>query len=147
MSNELTTDWSLTWVIYTEHSLAQNHPSILYHIKTHIPPWECVAGATPRDSLPAHPWVQCDCADALCREGTGVPQPVVTLAWPLHGPEVIGMTWANTRTDTGSLSCSLWALGSLSQGTEVSPAVCSDSPKSTTSFSAGSCVPSAYGVT
>lgn len=48
MSNELATDWSLTWVIYTEHSLAQNHPSISYHIKIDNPLWECLPGAAPR---------------------------------------------------------------------------------------------------
>lgn len=53
MSNELATDWNLTWVIYTEHPLAQNHPSISYHIKTDVPPWECAAGAAPRASLRA----------------------------------------------------------------------------------------------
>lgn len=53
MSNELATDWSLTWVIYTEHSLAQNHPSISYHIKIDNPLWECLPGAAPR----VPPWV------------------------------------------------------------------------------------------
>lgn len=51
MSNELATDWSLTWVIYTEHSLTQNHPSISYHIKIDNPLWECLAGAAPCISL------------------------------------------------------------------------------------------------
>lgn len=51
MSNELATDWRLTWVIYTEHSLAQNHPSISYHIKIDNPLWECLAGAAPCVSL------------------------------------------------------------------------------------------------